>query len=116
MRKEGVWQWYNSIGLALSYSRCDFQINLYKPHPVGGLKQLSEPYIYYLQKIIVSQRRMKNCWHYLYFTDFMEAGGGNTRLWCAVSQAFFKVWRIFKAASLMIAMTLKYRQQCYQYR
>jgi hypothetical protein len=34
-------------------------------------------------------------------------GWGNTRLWCAVSQAFFKVWRIFKAESPMIEMTLK---------
>jgi hypothetical protein len=62
-----------------------------------------------LQTRIVSQRRKKNCWRYLNFADFLEAGGGggNSRLWCAVSQAFLKFWRIFKAASPMIAMTLK---------
>jgi hypothetical protein len=27
MRKDGGWQWHHSIGLALSYSRCDFQTN-----------------------------------------------------------------------------------------
>jgi hypothetical protein len=75
MRKEGGWQWYHSIGLALSYSRCDFQTNRCKPHPVRGIKQLSEPYFYYLQTIIVSQRRKKNCWRYLNFADFLEAGG-----------------------------------------
>jgi hypothetical protein len=73
MRKEGGWQWYHSIGLALSYSRCDFETNRCKPHPVGGIKQLSEPYFYYLQTIIVSQRRKKNCWRYLNFADFLEA-------------------------------------------
>jgi hypothetical protein len=106
MRKEGGWQWYHSISLALSYSRCDFQTNRGKYQPVRDIKQLSEPYFYYLQTIIVSQRRKKNCWRYLNFADFLEAGD-NTHLWCAVSQVFVKVWRIFKAASPMIAMTLK---------
>jgi hypothetical protein len=84
MRKEGGWQWYHSIGLDLSYSRCDFQTNRCKSHPVRGIKQLSEPYFYYLQTIIVSQRRMKNCWRYLNFADFLEAGGGGATLACVV--------------------------------
>jgi hypothetical protein len=88
MRKEGGWQWYHSIGLALSYSRCNFQTNRCKPHPVRGIKQLSEPYFYYLQTIIVTQCRKKNFWRYLNFADFLEAGGeGNTRLWYACSIA-----------------------------
>ena len=95
-------------GLALSYSHCDFQTNRYKPNPVRGIKLHGEPCFYYLQTIIVSQRRTKNCWRYLNFADFfLPRGVGNTRLWCAVSQVFVKVWRIFKAASPMIAMTLK---------
>jgi hypothetical protein len=72
---------------------------------VRGIKQLSEPYFYYLQTIIVSHRRKKNCWRILNFADFSEAGGQHSL--CAVSQAFLKVWRIFKAASPMIAITLK---------
>jgi hypothetical protein len=70
------------------YSLCDFQTNRCKPHPLRGIKQLSEPYFYYLQTIVVSQRRKKNCCRYLNFADFLDAGGGNTRLWCDVSQVF----------------------------
>ncbi len=38
MRKEEGWQWYPSIGLPSSNSRCDFQTNRCKPHSVSGLK------------------------------------------------------------------------------
>ncbi len=81
MRKEGGWQWYHSISLGLSYSRCDFQTNRCKPHPVRGIKQLSEPYFYYLQTIIGSQHRKKDCWRYLNFADFLEAGEGAALAW-----------------------------------
>ncbi len=53
--KEAGWQWYHSIGLALSCSRRNFQTNWCRPHPVRGLKLLREPCFYYLQTIIVSQ-------------------------------------------------------------
>ncbi len=61
MRKEAGWQWYSSIGLPSSYSRCDFQTNRCKPRPVRGLKLPvpSEPFSCNLQSKIVSQRRMK---------------------------------------------------------
>jgi hypothetical protein len=85
MRKEGGWQWYHSISLALSYSRCDFQTNRGKYQPVRAIKQLSEPYFYYLQTIIVSQRRKKNCWRYLNFADFFGSWGeGGATLACGV--------------------------------
>ncbi len=42
MRKEGGWEQYHSIGLPLSYNRRNFQKNLYRPHPVRGIKPLSE--------------------------------------------------------------------------
>jgi hypothetical protein len=93
---------------ALSSSCCDFQTNRCKPHPVRGIKQLSEPCSYYLQIIIVSQRRMKNCWRYLNFADFFRTKGGGAILACGMlySKFFLKV-DFFKAASPMIAMTLK---------
>jgi hypothetical protein len=77
---------------------------------VRGIKQLSKPYFYYLQTIIVSQCRKKNCWRYLNFADFLEAGEGKgATLACGVlyRKLFLKVWRSFKAASPMVAMTLK---------
>ncbi len=65
------------IGLALSYSRCDFQTtNRCKPRPVRGLKLFGQPCFCCLQTIIVSQRRTKNCWRYLNFADLLEPGGG----------------------------------------
>jgi hypothetical protein len=84
MRKKGDRQWYHLIGLALSYSRCDFQTNRCKPHPVRDIKLLSEPCFYYLQPIIVSQRRMKNCWRYLNFADFFGTKGGEATVACGV--------------------------------
>jgi hypothetical protein len=77
-------------------------------NPVRAMKQLSEPYFYYLQTIIVSRCRTKIFWRYLNFADFLEAKGGAT-LACGVlyRKLFLKGWRIFKAASPMIAMTLK---------
>ncbi len=112
MRKEGGWQWYHSIGLALSYSRCDFQTNQCKPHPVRGIKQLSEPYLYNLQTIIVSPHRKKNCLRYLTCIFFGSWGGGgwgqhSLVVCCNCIASFFSVWRIFKAASPMIANDAK---------
>jgi hypothetical protein len=57
MRKEGGWELYHSIGFPLSYSRGNFQKNLCRPHPVRGIKPLSEPCFYYLQTILDSQYR-----------------------------------------------------------
>ncbi len=57
MRKEVGWKWENSIGLSLSYSRWDFQTNQCRPHPLRGIKLLSEPCFYYLKSMIVSQYR-----------------------------------------------------------
>ncbi len=53
------------VSFQATYSRCDFQPNRCKPHPVRGLKLPSEPCFCHLQPIIVSQRRVKNCWRYL---------------------------------------------------
>jgi len=53
-KKKVGWQWYHTIDLALSYSRWNFETNLFSPHPLRGLKILSEPCFYYLQTIIVS--------------------------------------------------------------
>ncbi len=117
MRKEGGWQRYHSIGLALSSSRCDFQTNWCQPHPVRGIKQLSEPCFYDLQTRIVSQRRTKNCWRYLNFADFFKTGGGGQHSLVVCSIAIFlKVGGFFKVASPMIAVTLKLLQRCYQHR
>ncbi len=80
MRKEGGWQWYNFIGLAFSYSRCDFQTNRCRPHPVRGIKLFSEPCFYYLQTIIDSQHRTTNCWRYLNFADFLGNKGEGQHL------------------------------------
>ncbi len=93
MRKEGGWQRSHSIGLALSYSRCDFQTNRCKPHPVRGIKQLSEPCFYYLQTIIVSQSRMKNCWRYLNFADFFRTRGGgqHSLVVCCITSFFYRL-------------------------
>jgi hypothetical protein len=65
MRKEAGWQWYPSIGFPSRYSRCYFQTNRCRPHPVRGLKLPSEPCFCHLQQIIVSWRRVKNCWWFL---------------------------------------------------
>ncbi len=53
MRKEAGCQWYNSIGLALSCSRGNFQTKLCWPNPVRGLKLLREPCFCHLKAIIV---------------------------------------------------------------
>ncbi len=57
MRKEVGWKWYHSIGLPLSYSRWDFQTNRYRPHPLRGLKRLSETCFCHLKSIIVCKWR-----------------------------------------------------------
>jgi hypothetical protein len=44
---------FKSVGLALSYSRRALHQNLFRPHPVRGLKQLSEPCLCYKNSIIV---------------------------------------------------------------
>ncbi len=54
MRKEVDWKWYHSVGLAVSFSSCDFQTNQCRPYPVKSLKLLSEPCFCYLKSIIVS--------------------------------------------------------------
>jgi hypothetical protein len=55
MRKEASWQWYHSIGLALSCSRGNFQTNVCWPHPVRDLKLLREPCFCHLKAIITTQ-------------------------------------------------------------
>ncbi len=79
---------------------------------------LSKPCFYYLQTIIVSQRRTKNLWVFLNFADFFETKEGGATLACDVlyRKFFIKGSQIFKAASPMIAMLLKKLQRCYQYR
>ena len=114
MRKERGWQWYHSIGLALSYSRCDFQTNRCKPHPVRGIKQLSDPCFYYLQTIIVSQRRKKNCWRYLNFADFFGNKGEGATLACGFKKlADFKSCITYycndaKVTTAMLPISVKY--------
>jgi hypothetical protein len=62
MRKETGWQWYHSIGLALSCNRGNFQTNWCRPHPVRGIKLLREPCFYYLQtKLIPSNAIVSGC-------------------------------------------------------
>ncbi len=101
MRKEVGWQRYHSKGLPISYPRWNFQTNLFSPppHPVRGLKLLSEFWFYYLQTITVSQHRVKNCWRYLNKNIHNNKIGG-----------------FFKAASPIIAMTPKQLLRCYQCR
>ncbi len=41
------------IGLPLGYSRWDFQPYRYRPHPLRGLKQFSEPWFCHLKSILV---------------------------------------------------------------
>ncbi len=102
MRKEGGW----AIGLALSYSRYYFQTNHCKPHPVRGIKLLSKPCFYYLQTIIVSQRRTKNCWLYLKRlmkeSRHLKYGGGCTiplfqlSVWCkklVAARHYAVIWK-----------------------
>jgi hypothetical protein len=57
MRKEVVWQWNHSIGVALSCARGNFQTDLYWPNPVRGIKLVREPCLCHLKAIIVSQYR-----------------------------------------------------------
>ncbi len=45
MRKEVGWKWHHSTGLALSYSRWDFQKYLCNLLPVRGLNLFSEPFL-----------------------------------------------------------------------
>ncbi len=57
LRKEGGWKWYQAIGLALSYSRREIYQNLFRPHPLRGIKLDSEGCFYYLNTIIVFNER-----------------------------------------------------------
>jgi hypothetical protein len=68
------------IGLALSYSRCDFKTNQCKPRPVRGIKLFGQPCFCYLQTMIVSQRHAKIFWRYLNFADLLEPRGGQHSL------------------------------------
>ncbi len=117
MRKEAGWQWYPSIGLPSRYSRCNFQTNRCRPHPVRGLKLPSEPCFCHLQPIIVSQRREKNCWRHLnkFWEIFYDCKTTIRSCSMQTSRLFTKedgwfgfllVWRIFGCASTIIAMTL----------
>ncbi len=53
MTKEVSWKWNQSIGLALKYLRREVRQNMLLPHPLRGLKLLSEPCFCYENAIIV---------------------------------------------------------------
>ncbi len=65
-------KWYQSIGLALNYSRWDFQTNRCTPHPVRSLKLLSEPCFCYLNTTIFFKRGInigqRHSSHIIHFT------------------------------------------------
>jgi hypothetical protein len=52
MRKGACWQWYHSIGLALSCPRGNFLTNLCWPRTVRGPKLLREPCFCHLKAIM----------------------------------------------------------------
>ncbi len=108
MRKEVGWR-YHSIGLPSNYSRCDFHTNLYKPHPVRGLKLTSEPCFCHLQSIIVTQHRVKKIVgdFWINFGGFFTIVKPPLRTASNIASVFWFVWRIFLCASPIIAVTLK---------
>jgi hypothetical protein len=89
MRKEGGWQWYLSIGLALSYSRCDFQTNRCKPHPVRGIKQLSEPDFYFANNNCFPTSEEKLLALFEIHRFFGSWGGGETLACGVLYRKFF---------------------------
>ncbi len=64
---------YHSIGLPFSHSRWDCQTNRCRPHPVRGLKLLSEPCFCHLKSMIVSQYRhsvgLRHTFHIVRFIE-----------------------------------------------
>jgi hypothetical protein len=107
MRKLGGWQWYHSIGLALSYSRCDFQTNRCKPHPVRGIKQRALFLLFANNNCFpTSEEKLLALFEFRRF--FGSWGGGTLACGVLYRKLFFQSLADFlKLPSPVIAMTLK---------